>query len=306
MANNNALYVAYPDRDLLVVSRGIDRQLYLDMSALMRERKHDKCVLFLTTYGGDAHAGYRTARCLRHHYTHVRLVVPSLCKSAGTLIAICANELAIADLGELGPLDVQVTKPNELAERGSGLDVIEALNMTAAHAQQLFTQNLLDLRRNWRLSTKLAGEFASEFATGLVQPLYAQIDPTRLGEMNRATRIAQEYGMRLHGYAQSLLPGALETLVAGYPSHGFVIDRKEAKTLFSSVHTPTEAEQTLCSILWPQLGDQTNSGPYFVPRLDPIIGDDDAQQPEPPQAGPAAEPAPFNAAGPNVDVAGVG
>jgi hypothetical protein len=264
-----ALRQEYPDRDLIAVSRGIDRQLHFDLSRLLNEKKHAKAVVFFTTYGGDPHGGFRFARCLRHNYSHVRLVIPSFCKSAGTLIAIAASELAIGDFGELGPLDVQVIKPTELAERGSGLEVMEALAISAAHAQQVFTQNLIELRQTWRLSTKLAGQFAGELAAASVQPLYAQIDPARLGEMQRAMRIAHEYGTRLASYANSLRPGALEQLVGGYPSHSFVIDRKEAKLLFNSVHTLTIAEADLCTTLWAQLGEQSQFGPVFLPEPKP-------------------------------------
>ncbi|WP_157652443.1 SDH family Clp fold serine proteinase [Burkholderia ubonensis] len=285
-----------PDRDFIVVSRGIERQLHTDLTNLLKDKTRPKVTVFLTTYGGDPHGGFRFARCLRHNYEHVRLVVPSFCKSAGTLIAIAANELAIGDFGELGPLDVQVIKPSELAERGSGLEVMEALNISAAHAQQVFSQNLVDLRQTWRLSTKLAGEFAGILAAAAVQPLYAQIDPARLGEMQRAMRIALEYGDRLSSASHSLRTGALEQLVSGYPSHSFVIDRKEARQLFNSVHAPTEAETKICSILWSQLSEQRQLGPMFLPEIQPE-GESDVDQSSEAEAGAAVEATAEPAAG---------
>lgn len=81
--------------DIIVISRPIDRPLHYDLSRCLQERQvHSACTLYLTTRGGDPDGGYRIGRCLRHHYEHVRLVVPSFCKSAGTLIAIAADELA--------------------------------------------------------------------------------------------------------------------------------------------------------------------------------------------------------------------
>ena len=49
----------------------------------------------------------------------------------------------------------------------------------------------------------------------------------RVGEYDRAMRIASEYATRL-GKA-NLKDGALRRLVEGYPAHGFVIDKKEAR-----------------------------------------------------------------------------
>lgn len=259
------LIAANPDRDLIVISRGITRKLHIDLSREIKNKKrHNKCTIFLTTRGGDPNGGYRLARCIRHHYEHVRLVIPSFCKSAGTLIAICANELIIGDLGELGPLDIQVPNSSELAERSSGLDIIQALQASLDHAQDAFRKSLVDLRGGAGLSTKLAGEFASKLAIGVTAPLYGQIDPMRLGEMQRAMRIAHEYGARLDRYTNSLQPGALETLVTAYPSHGFVIDRKEASELFTSVDRPTSIEDTFCTTLWHLFADQSEFGPEYI------------------------------------------
>lgn len=271
-----ALGQKHPDRDFIVVSRAITRSLHADLSSHIRDQqRHKQCTLFLTTFGGDPDAAYRISRCLRHHYEHVRLVIPSLCKSAGTLVAIVADELAIGDLGELGPLDIQVRKDSELAERSSGLDIIQALEVTHQHAQRAFRAALYDIRRS-RLSTKLAGEFAAKLAVGVVAPLYAQIDPIRLGEMQRATRIVHEYGLRLLRYTDSLNEEALEKLVAEYPAHGFVIDRKEAAELFRTVTSPTEEEQKFCNTLWVHLESQADYGPEFA-VLPEESGEDDEQ-----------------------------
>lgn len=251
----DGLHAEKPDHDFILISHPIDRPLHQKLTAVLDKsrqggRTSKKCTVFLTTYGGDAHAGFRVARCLRHHYESVRLVVTSYCKSAGTLVAIGANELAIGDLGELGPLDVQVSKPTEILERGSGLDYTQALLVALEHAQTTFGQSLLQMRGRLRLSTKMAGELACRLACGVVEPLYAQIDPNRIGEMQRAIQIAHEYGRRLDGHGSNLKDGALDTLVAGYPSHSFVIDRKEARDLFNSVDSLTPAEQVACLKLW--------------------------------------------------------
>lgn len=279
---------ANPDRDLLVISNTISRQLHSKLTAVLRtDKKHEKCTIFLTTFGGDPHGGYRVARCIRHSYKHVRLVIPSYCKSAGTLIAIAANELAIGDLGELGPLDIQVSKPSELNERGSGLDIIQALQMVMAHSQDAFRQMMLDLRHNARLSTRLAGEFASKISVGVAEPLYSQIDPNRLGEMQRAMRITHEYGERLGAYTGSLKDGALNRLVAGYPSHSFVIDRKEAKELFNSVDQPSTEEYEISNVLWDHLVTETEFGPMILKSKVEPQGDENGQGNQGPQPNPA-------------------
>jgi membrane-bound ClpP family serine protease len=90
-----------------------------------RKPKRDNVILFLTTYGGDPDAAYRLAACLRRHYKNISIYVFGLCKSAGTLAALGADNLVLGDFGELGPLDVQLTKPDELVPTSSGLDTKE-------------------------------------------------------------------------------------------------------------------------------------------------------------------------------------
>lgn len=289
-----------PDRDHILISHGINRALHQSLSGRLKShQRFKKCTVFLTTYGGDPHAGFRIARCLRHHYDEVRLAIPSYCKSAGTLIAICANELAIGDMGELGPLDLQVTKPDDVMERGSGLDYMQGLQVALMHAHQAFGLFMEVRRGGIRLPTKQAGELATNMAIGMVAPLYAQIDPNRIGEMQRAIQIATEYGERLDVYCQNLKQGALERMVADYPAHGFVIDRKEAKTLFSRVVPMSAAENDLVGTLWHVLAEQHDLLHVCIPAPPVVPGVNDAQpQPErpidPQPAGPAANPAPTN------------
>jgi len=287
-----------PDRDHILISHGINRALHQKLSLRLKtHQRFKKCTVFLTTYGGDPHAAFRIARCLRHHYHEVRLAVPSYCKSAGTLIAIGANELAIGDLGELGPLDLQVTKPDDVMERGSGLDYMQGLQVALMHAHQAFGLFMEVRRGGIRLPTKQAGELATNMAIGMVAPLYAQIDPNRIGEMQRAIQIAKEYGERLDVYSKNLKLGALEKMVADYPSHAFVIDRKEAKTLFNSVTPMTTAEDDLVGTLWHLFAEQDELLHVCEPVPPVVPGVNDAQaQPEqqvdPQPAAPAADAVP--------------
>ena len=254
-----------PDRDFLLISHPINRGLHYRLTELLEaKRKSDACTVFLTTDGGDPNGGYRAARCLRHHYKHVRLVVPSFCKSAGTLIAIAADELVIGDLGELGPLDIQVRKGSELQERSSGLDIMQAVQAVTFQTQDAFHRIMVGTR-NLGLSTRLCAEFAATVASGIAAPLIGQIDPIRLGEMQRATRVAFEYGQRLNEYAYNLKDDALERLISAYPAHGFVIDRKEAGELFRRVYAPTTSEQAFCKAFWHLVVfEQENLAPIFI------------------------------------------
>ncbi|HUA99645.1 MAG TPA: hypothetical protein VMA34_15040 [Terracidiphilus sp.] len=214
-------------------------------------------LLLLTTFGGDPHAAYRMARFVQDKFQTVPaedvyssgvrqdgpkfyVYIDTFCKSAGTIVALGADTLIMSDYGELGPIDVQLRKTDEVGERSSGLtpmDALSALNdLATEHFSDLFKHLRGGKDRELVFSTKMASEIAAKITVGLFGNIYSQIDPMRLGEYDRATRIALEYGNRLSH--NNLHPGKLKHLLSDYPAHAFVIDRKEAKDIFASVEEP--------------------------------------------------------------------
>jgi hypothetical protein len=215
-----------------------DATIYLCQQRTRRPR----VLFFLTTAGGSADQAYRIARCLRRSYGSITMYIDGPCKSAGTLLTLCADELVISDTGELGPLDVQLSKPDEIGEQSSGLTPIQAINTLQVQAHAMLEDYMIKLRARsgLQITTRYAIEIASNMAIGLFTPIYAQIDPMRLGEVDRATRIAVEYGKRIS--TRNVKPDAIARLVTDYPSHGFVIDRDEAAELFQTVRPPSPLE----------------------------------------------------------------
>lgn len=247
----NAVSVAAThDTDVYAYIGPVDRIGYEMLSRALEVRngsRRTNCMLVIATFGGDPNAGYRVARALSHNYPNgkVSMLVPHYCKSAGTLICIGAQELVIADTGELGPLDIQVQKPDEMFKSASGLDIIRGLTYLRDNVLESFRNYLVDINQGSGLSTKSASEIASKLTIGIHEPIFAQIDPMRLGEMQAALTIALEYGNRLNERSKNLKPGALSKLATSYPSHGFVIDRKEARGLFVNVRIPEEHESVI-------------------------------------------------------------
>ena len=209
-----------------------------------KQAKCSSVLLVLVTNGGDPHAAYRIARCLQRRYDKFIVCIPGLCKSSGTIVALGAHELVIADHGELGPLDVQLRKRDELWEMSSGLTVMEALDSLKKKSYTMFEDCLIDLKvgSGGQITLKTAMEIASSLTTGLYGPIYEQIDPVTIGENGRAMKISQHYGEILGRKSKNLEDGALEKLTARYPAHDIVIDRDEAKTLFKNVREPEEEE----------------------------------------------------------------
>lgn len=209
----------------------------------LKNRSHKNVFLILVTPGGDPDAAFKIARVLQEKYDRISIFITGWCKSAGTLVALSANELYIGDYGEMGPLDIQIAKKDEIAEMGSGLTVDAALKSLETTASKMFINLVLSIRRDTggMVLTRTASELAATMVTKLLEPIYSQIDPLRIGENSRAMNITKNYGTRLARKSGNLIsPKTLDFLVSSYPDHGFVIDRQEAKALFKNVPQPTE------------------------------------------------------------------
>ena len=92
----------------------------------------------------------------------------TLCTSAGALLALGADELIISDYGELGPLDVQLRKPDEVGERHSGLTPQQVLDSLDRHSRSLFKSHFCQLRfdPDLTLTTKTSVESIATITKG--------------------------------------------------------------------------------------------------------------------------------------------
>jgi Serine dehydrogenase proteinase len=240
------------DADIILFNAAITRRNQVRFFKLLEARRRKpKAFLILFTEGGDADAAYKISRLLQQWYEQFTCFLPGYCKSAGTLVLMGANEIVINDDGEMGPVDIQMAKKDELAEYQSGLTVLTALTALHDKAYLAWEKFFLSLEERFEgsITLKTAAHISSELTTGLFSPIYSQIDPLQLGEAVRAMSIGTEYGKRLNMVGKNLRPNALEELVANYPDHGFVIDRVEAQKLFYRVLQATEQEQKLFKAL---------------------------------------------------------
>ena len=236
--------------DVILYSGEIENSIADQLIDLARhpDRK-ENIFLMLTTRGGSPDAAYRMTRCLKRQYKKITLYIYGICKSSGTLVSVGAHEIILSDFGEFGPLDIQLGKRDELFETVSGLNITQALNSLNTRAQDVFRSTLVDLKNGSRgqLSTKLAADIASNLAIGLYEKIYAQIDPAQLGSIERSINIASDYCKRLR--TENVKLDTIDRLVSGYPSHNFVIDLEEAKTLFNCVRMPDDDEEELAKCI---------------------------------------------------------
>lgn len=233
------------DGDLYVHSGGITfgQEAHFARMLNANRQKSDKATLWLTTPGGDPDTAYQICRLMQNNYKHFAVYINGWCKSSGTLVCLGATEIIMDDLGQLGPLDIQILNKEEFGERLSGLNPIEALKSISIQSLDLFRQQFFNVRFGGGLSTKQALEVATNLTGQLMSPITAQLDIMKYGEFTRSMRIAVEYGNRLAKGCPNgnLKPEAVNALTTGYPSHGFVIDRAEAsEAIFNNVSRPSD------------------------------------------------------------------
>ncbi len=221
--------------DIYLYSGVIDRDGADKLIQLTTAPSNKKACLIICTFGGDPNAAFKIARRLQEKYEKFSLFIDGYCKSAGTLIAVGSDEVIMSGTAELGPLDIQLQKEDEISRQGSSLSINEALRNLKEEAINFFDTMLKNLN-NRRISTRTAAELATIFAIGFVEPILSQIDPIKVGESRRAIRIALDYGDRLAKERGNLsCLASLYKLIFSYPDHGHVIDYKEAQGIFKNV-----------------------------------------------------------------------
>lgn len=90
------------------------------LSSLREKIEFPNCMrLALETPGGLPAAAYKIALALRRNFEKLTIYVPFTAYSAGTLIALAADEVVMGQMSNLGPLDVQVPGKDGVYVSGS-------------------------------------------------------------------------------------------------------------------------------------------------------------------------------------------
>ncbi len=288
------------DADVFLFNAGIDVGTDSKVLSAVSERPawRPNVLLVLLTFGGNPEAAYRIARTFQRNYSKVTLLVPAECKSAGTLVAIGAHELVVTDNGQLGPLDIQIAEKDELYGMASGLLTTVALSELGKESQEMFKSSLsaISSMGRGRISFRVAADIASNLTVGLFGKVYEHIQPMQVGATGRANNIMAEYGARLDAESNNLVSEeALATLVSGFPSHGFVIDREEADEYFKEIREPSELEVAMLDAIGVLAQQASYSGSSVRPYIGYICPPPKPPPPAPDPASASAQPKPENA-----------
>src|SRR5262249_42921638 len=73
------------------------------------QAKVKKLHLLVNSPGGNVVSSYKVAKALRSHFESIRVFVPHMAASGGTLLALTGNEIVMGIMSHLTPLDPQVS-----------------------------------------------------------------------------------------------------------------------------------------------------------------------------------------------------
>lgn len=96
---------------------------------------------YIETPGGFGEAAEEIARCLREKFTTVNFVVSGEAKSAGTILVLSGDDIAMTQTGSLGPIDAQMQIGRT---RVSAYDYLEWVNEKLEEAEKNKALNPFD------------------------------------------------------------------------------------------------------------------------------------------------------------------
>ena len=206
----------------------VNARVAMDIIPIISEQlrkigKVKKIDLFLYTAGGDTMVPWRLVSMIREYCDTFSVIVPYKAHSAGTMIALGADEIVMSDLSEISPIDPSTANvfnpmdPNNPQGRIpiSVEDVIAYFDLA---------KNKFGIKSDEDL-TKIFNKFTES---------NPQIHPLALGNINRTHNLIRLIAKRLlKSHTTPMREDQIEKIVEFFTeklySHTYFIGRKEAK-----------------------------------------------------------------------------
>lgn len=209
-------------------------QLVLFPRHLAALQQHDQLNLVLYTRGGETSAAWPIMSFLREHCRHLRVLVPFHAHSAGTLLALGADEIAMTKYATLSPIDPTVSNafnPQDPTNPSNRLaiaveDVMAFLQFAQDHAQEA------SLRDD---AFRRLGDAVHPLALGNVQR-----------SINQIKQLAQKM-LSLHASPkdEEKIRALVNALTTELYSHQHLVNRREAASMGLHVAPASEKVETL-------------------------------------------------------------
>lgn len=215
-----------------------------------------KLDLFLYTRGGATDVPWRIVRQLRHHVTDEwNVLIPFRANSAGTLIALGADEIVLCGEGELGPIDPSMDI-RRIGEQGTPMQDRISVEDVMAYVR------FVNERGGLTDQAAVAGAFSK---------LVDRVDPVTLGNVYRTHSHIRDVARRIIS-SRKAVPSAdtqnqiVSTLAEQVYAHGHAIGFTTAKEMGLPV---TLADAPCDAAMW-SLFEEYEKDLRLREPLDPI------------------------------------
>lgn len=235
----------------------------------MHTGKGDKVEIVIHSGGGHPEVAYAAMKFFRRRFKRVNVIVPLLAKSAATLMCLGADQVFMGELGELGPIDIQLDDQVKHGEQGfSPLDEFKSLEFMREQAIEWMDYYAAVMNRRYGISIKEALKDSVPLVSSLMRPMFEQIDPIEMGGNRRALAIGEEYAKRMLALVGNPNPREIvRRMVWDYPSHDFHVDFEEAEEVGLPVERLPESQDIRLTAAIFDLDKEDYHG--FAPPLAP-------------------------------------
>lgn len=192
--------------------------------------------LFLFTKGGDVLTTLRMVHLIYEFTDQFCLLVPYKAYSAGTLIGLGASEIVMTKMGELSPVDPNVTgifNPENTQNAGAKLPI-----------------SVEDVYSFFSVAKKLLNMKSEESMARVLAHLVDHVNPLALGNIERThslIRVVATKLLRMHLKEETRIKDIVDNLTEKLFSHSYMISRKEAREVGLPV---TDSHTQLEELLW--------------------------------------------------------
>ena len=242
--------------------RGLETQIHSEVLDFLVKHldsigETSKISLFLYTRGGNTLAAWSIANLIRQYCETFEVIVPSKAHSAGTLIALGANEIVMTKQATLGPIDPSVNTPLNPQVPGADPNARLPVSVEAING-------FMEL-------AKEAGVENAENLTSVLTSLSSQVHPLVLGQVFRARSQIKMLGRRLlakHLNDEETIEKTISFLCSESGSHDYTIYRAEAKDeLGLNVTEPDKKEYELIKSIYDDISDELCLSEPFNPQI---------------------------------------
>lgn len=226
--------------DCLIIKTDVNASMFEQIRKQASTPASSMLYLIISTPGGIPMFAYRAMCYLRALYKKIIFIVFDEAMSAGTLMALGANEIYLDNGACLGPLDLQIQHPKDDSTI-STLDVRDTATSTVFEASNTMLKICgKNLKAGLPMTTAI--DTAVKLTSSLYKPIMDKIDPFHLHESYRNAELSTSYGtsLLLQGMITDPAKAAqISTHLANdYSYHGYAIMQTEAKEMGLKIAEP--------------------------------------------------------------------